>query len=113
VPLLATDIAWASDKGAKFNNPTSWDNSVKPKNWQVAVQDLSVDTSNTGYENEDLIVWMRTAAFPSFRKLYRKVDHSASSFANNIPNGYYILLIKYSKFDDIMNQSCRKLEDEQ
>ncbi len=25
------------------------------------------------YQNEDLIVWMRTAAFPSFRKLYGRI----------------------------------------
>jgi hypothetical protein len=26
-----------------------------------------------GYQNEDLMVWMRTAAFPSFRKLYGRI----------------------------------------
>ena len=28
-----------------------------------------------GFKNEDFIVWMRTAAFPTFRKLYRKGDN--------------------------------------
>ena len=37
------------------------------------------DESNNGYKNEDLIVWMRAAAFPSFRKLYRRIDHSSSA----------------------------------
>merc|ERR1712110_289257 len=31
------------------------------------------DEENNGLQNEDLIVWMRTAALPNFRKLYRKV----------------------------------------
>ena len=31
------------------------------------------DEDNNGLQNEDLIVWMRTAAFSDFRKLYRKV----------------------------------------
>ena len=38
------------------------------------------DEKNNGLQNEDLIVWMRTEAFPSFRKLYRKIDHSADGF---------------------------------
>jgi len=51
---------------------------VAPFNWHRPVYELDVhNPSNNGYKNEDLIVWMRAAAFPSFRKLYRRVDHSS------------------------------------
>jgi len=49
-----------------------------PVNWHRPVFELDLqNASNNGYENEDLIVWMRAAAFPSFRKLYRRIDHQA------------------------------------
>jgi hypothetical protein len=42
--------------------------------WQKEVWQLDpADEENNGLQNEDLIVWMRTAALPNFRKLYRKV----------------------------------------
>jgi len=34
---------------------------------------LNITQLPNGYENEDLIVWMRTAAFPSFKKLYGRI----------------------------------------
>merc|ERR1711865_395291 len=43
----------------------------------------------TGYKHEDLIVWMRTAALPSFRKLYRKVG-------TELEDGTYRLKIGYN-----------------
>ena len=47
-----------------------------PFNWHRPVYELDPNNaSNNGYKNEDLIVWMRAAAFPSFRKLYRRIDH--------------------------------------
>jgi hypothetical protein len=52
---------------------------------------------NYGYQNEDLIVWMRTAALPTFRKFYRRVDHSKPTFSQNLPSGNYTMTIKYSK----------------
>lgn len=90
-------IAWTSDKNVKFNNPSSWDNTVKPINWPTSVTNLSSDPEEYGYKNEDLIVWMRTAALPTFRKFYRRVDHSAvTTFSSSLPAGNYTLLIAYS-----------------
>lgn len=96
VPVTARGIAWTSDYNVKFNNPTSWANTVKPVNWPVNVTSLSTDPEEYGYKNEDLIVWMRTAALPSFRKFYRRVDHSSSSFSYNLPTGTYKLVVSYN-----------------
>jgi hypothetical protein len=61
---------------------------------------LQLDPSNpdnNGYENEDFIVWMRTAAMPTFRKLYRKLSSNATgSFQNGLPKGTYTITITYS-----------------
>jgi len=99
VPIIATGIAWNTDKTVKFRNPNGdnpWANTVKPKNWRVKVQDLSTDPDNTGYINEDLIVWMRTAALPNFRKLYRRVNHTASGYQGGLPAGNYSMFIDYN-----------------
>jgi len=89
VPVSKRGIAWESDKQYKFQNPdTGGDtsvaalkkafedaNTVKPMDWQKNIWELDmVDPDNNGFQNEDLIVWMRTAALPNFRKLYRKLD---------------------------------------
>lgn len=39
---------------------------------------------------------MRTAALPSFRKLYRRIDHSKPNFENGLKSGQYKLNIEYS-----------------
>ena len=41
-----------------------------------------------GYEHEDLIVWMRTAALPQFRKLYRKVGTTLKDGKYKVKIGY-------------------------
>ena len=56
---------------------------------------LSDDPNNNGYKNEDLIVWMRSAAFPTFRKLYGKIDHSMTGFKFSFPKGRYYLEVQY------------------
>ncbi|XP_076034202.1 cell cycle control protein 50A isoform X2 [Oratosquilla oratoria] len=107
VDLIGTDIAWASDKKIKFQNPPgSWNdsdpdfkfaNTAKPYYWSKEVYQLDPDNpSNNGYENEDLIVWMRTAAFPNFRKLYRRIDHSKSGYKSGLPEGEYQLDVTYN-----------------
>lgn len=94
--LIRTGIAWTSDKNVKFNNPSSWANTVKPVNWQKPVTELdTTDQNNNGYKNEDLIVWMRTAALPTFRKFYRRVDH-VGIFSDQLPAGYYSVKVDYS-----------------
>lgn len=99
ISVIATGIAWGTDRSVKFRNPTGdnpWEGTIRPRNWTVAVQDLSSDPDNTGYVNEDLIVWMRTAALPNFRKLYRRVNHSVAGYENGLPAGNYTLLIDYN-----------------
>ncbi|XP_077289085.1 cell cycle control protein 50A [Arctopsyche grandis] len=102
VPLLRTGIAWPSDKHFKFKNPPgnlteAFKNFSKPTSWKKYIWQLDPDDEeNNGFQNEDLIVWMRTAALPTFRKLYRRVNHAASRFAHGLMFGDYSLKVKYS-----------------
>jgi hypothetical protein len=94
VPLQSNNnIAWPSDVDVKFGNFDGWNNTVPPKNW-LFLQGQSVGSIG-GYKNQDFIVWMRTAALPNFRKLWRRVDHTASNFTNGLPNGWYSLQVTY------------------
>ena len=68
---------------------------VKPPNWRKPVDELDTDPNNNGFKNQDFIVWMRTAAFPKFRKPYRKVIHE-DKFEHGLPKGKYRLDINYS-----------------
>ncbi|KAL1822274.1 hypothetical protein DCAR_0310088 [Daucus carota subsp. sativus] len=64
------DIAWKSDKDYKFGSQ------VYPKNFQKGEGGIGGGKLNESLplsEQEDLIVWMRTAALPTFRKLYGKI----------------------------------------
>ncbi|KPJ11541.1 Cell cycle control protein 50A [Papilio machaon] len=102
VPVLRTGIAWTSDKDIKFRNPpgdlkTAFANFTKPVNWRRPVWQLDLNnTDNNGFQNEDLIVWMRTAALPTFRKLYRRVDHSQYGFSTGLVKGPYLLRVEYN-----------------
>ena len=106
VPLLQTGIAWATDKGAKFRNPKgktlqdAFRGYEKPFNWQKSVWELDSSTeSNNGYMNEAFIVWMRTAALPTFRKLYARIKHSSDpDYHKHLPKGKYRVTITYSEF---------------
>ena len=74
---------------------------AKPRDWHVNLWELDPENEeNNGLQNEDLIVWMRTAAFPNFRKLYRRINHT-DIFAEGLKKGNYTLTIDYSKFKGI------------
>eukprot|EP00729_Bicosta_minor_P010285 gene10285-11800_t len=97
----------------------SEDRSLKPPNWPMKVCELGktyrngsaaadpkvslqspecetfYKSSGNGYAHEDLIVWMRTAALPSFRKLYRKAGNALSDGAYKIKIGYNYPVIAF------------------
>lgn len=76
----------------------------KPINWRKNIWDL--DTSNpdnNGLQNEDLIVWMRTAALPTFRKLYRRLNRNADGYHSGLAAGNYLLKVDYSNNINFIN----------
>lgn len=115
VPLLRTGIAWPSDKNIKFKNPPgnlreAFKDYEKPKNWKKPVYELDPgNESNNGFKNEDLIVWMRTSALPTFRKLYRRVDHDQDGFKDGLRAGNYTLKIKYCKLHVLIKLSSLRI----
>ena len=42
------------------------------------------------------MVWMRTAALPNFRKLYRRIDHTGE-LENGLPDKKFSFIIEYRK----------------
>lgn len=64
------NIAWKSDRDHKFGKQ------VYPFNFQngTLIGGGKLDPNIPLSDQEDLIVWMRTAALPTFRKLYGKIE---------------------------------------
>jgi len=75
VPLRKQGIAWTSDVDKKFKNPPADAPGIR------VIPD---------FEDEDFIVWMRTAGLPNFKKLYRIIDQDldAGSYDVTITNNY-------------------------
>ncbi|XP_075706622.1 cell cycle control protein 50B-like [Rhinoderma darwinii] len=102
VPLNGKGISWWTDYNIKFRNPTNGNESLnvtfqgtaKPNNWLTEAYNLSSDQYNTGFINEDFIVWMRSAALPTFRKLYRRIE--SGNFTEGLPPGEYQLRFEYN-----------------
>lgn len=81
-----------------------------PLYWNKPVYELDrIDPNNNGFINDDLIVWMREAAFPNFKKLYGVLHRADKPFTNGLPAGNYSVDIDYSilpqKFDAGSNKS--------
>uniref|UniRef100_A0A8C0DI00 Cell cycle control protein n=1 Tax=Balaenoptera musculus TaxID=9771 RepID=A0A8C0DI00_BALMU len=103
IPLKKKGIAWWTDKNVKFRNPPGADipleerfkGTTKPVNWVKPVYMLDPDEDNSGFINEDFIVWMRTAALPTFRKLYRLIERK-NDLHPTLPAGRYYLNITYN-----------------
>ncbi|NXI59668.1 CC50C protein, partial [Chloroceryle aenea] len=102
VPLLKTGNSWWTDKNVKFRNPKSYNLSsafagtARPPYWQKPVYLLDgEDDRNSGYINDDFIVWMRVSAFATFRNLYRRVRR-IRQFTDGLPAGNYTFHISYN-----------------
>ncbi|KAF1676894.1 Cell cycle control protein 50A, partial [Pygoscelis papua] len=103
ITLIKKGIAWWTDKNVKFRNPTGDGNNLtalfqgttKPVNWPKAVYMLDMEPDNNGFINEDFIVWMRTAALPTFRKLYRLIERK-NNLQPTLQAGKYFLNITYN-----------------
>ncbi|VDL62895.1 unnamed protein product [Hymenolepis diminuta] len=86
------NIAWKSDREVKFGKPSTWANTTKPLNWPKPIQEINPN-AYSGYSQ--LLVWMRTAALPNFRKSYADIVHEGV-FAKGLPAGQYEIKVNYS-----------------
>lgn len=84
VPWTKKGIAWKSDVDKKFNNPPADAPGVR------IIDD---------FEDEDFIVWMRTAGLPNFKKLYRIIHEDLEGdYTVEIQNNYPVSEFKGRKF---------------
>jgi hypothetical protein len=96
VPTTTKGIAWATDVGTKFNNPSSgWTPSlmneyVKPPSWSQPIWEMT-----DAMQNEPFIVWMRTASVPDFSKPWAIVVQNGE-FKDGLPKGRYEMQINYN-----------------
>ncbi|XP_026155805.1 cell cycle control protein 50B [Mastacembelus armatus] len=101
VPLDGKGIAWWTDSNIKYRNPNvsplkdAFNDTVKPIFWSKPAYELDpTDSNNNGFINQDFLVWMRRAALPNFRKLYRRI--TSGDYTQGLPAGNYSLEIAYN-----------------
>lgn len=80
-------IAWQSDKDLIKKTKYTSDEVLPPANWGWAVKDGVYTEMEKLHENEDFLVWMRTAGLPSFSKLSLRNDNET------MKSGQYSLAI--------------------
>lgn len=105
VPLLRKGITWYTDKNVKYRNPYTENmtlaqvlaDTTAPPYWHKPVYELDpLDPTNNGFINDDLIIWMREAAFPNFKKLYGVLYRANNPFTKGLPAGNYSIEIAYN-----------------
>ncbi|GMS83099.1 hypothetical protein PENTCL1PPCAC_5274, partial [Pristionchus entomophagus] len=76
--------------------PPWWTRDVCQLGAPLNAEDAARDSVGIGLENIDLIIWMRVAALPKFRKIYRIVDDEHDDYTEGLPAGNYTLRIGYN-----------------
>lgn len=70
---------------------------TQPPYWHKPVYELDLlEPTDNGFINDDLIIWMREAAFPNFKKLYGVLYRADKPFSEGLPEGQYTIDISYS-----------------
>ncbi|CAG7935030.1 unnamed protein product, partial [Penicillium olsonii] len=78
--MTKTGIAWQSDKELIKTTKYTPEEVSPPPNWGWALDNGSyTKTMRELQDNEDFLVWMRTAGLPSFSKLSRRNDNESMS----------------------------------
>eukprot|EP00794_Sanderia_malayensis_P016779 gene16779-18474_t len=109
VTMSSKGLTWTKEKGHKFANPPlkggatnsslkfAYSEFASPPNWPKPLYELKpYEEDDNANLNSALIIWMRSAAFPTFRKLFRKVQHTGAHFSKGLPKGNYRMDIQYS-----------------
>lgn len=86
LPITKQGISWDSDRKVKFINPANLDTNSYTR-LQIPGIPNPFDVAD-----EDFIVWMRVAALPNFRKLYRKINV-------DLPKGTTLNVTVENRFD--------------
>nr|CAD2204663.1 unnamed protein product [Meloidogyne enterolobii] len=97
------ELIWPADR-TKFINPKCSNGDCqtindlwvfKTSHWIKPPCQLDIqNVQNSGFQNADFIIWMRTAAFPDFRKPYRKLKDP--NYTQGLLRGNYTLEIGYN-----------------
>ena len=69
-------------------NMRKCDGIVNSSCWPKKFYELDEDIHNNGIENIDYFIWQNKAAFPSFRKPYRKLNNILQ-YKDGLPKGVY------------------------
>lgn len=109
VPWTTRGVLGATEMKRKFRNPIRAENqtlcdvfagTMPPPSWRYPICQLGLNSIDPdvgiGFENIDFMVWMKVAALPKFRKLYRILNRQVDMFSNGLPKGQYQLTINYN-----------------
>ena len=93
IPLMLKHLSTVHDYYTHYPLPGT----IKPPSWGSEPYELDpMNPSNNAFLNEPFIVWMRVAAFPTFRKLYSRIDMSRNpELDNGLEAGTYRLVVEY------------------
>lgn len=89
VKISGKDIAWEADKKAYGKSSYNPEDVLPPPSWLAAsfpeelrtefnIKDRKYEEMPNLADNERFINWMKVAGFPTFRKLYGKIDEGLS-----------------------------------